>query len=83
MDRVVVVTTSESGKPIDHISIKCAYTATNAHPTNAIYIDRPEDYHKAANELDMSTVYEELRSSILRIGLLDAQLPRLPEGRLA
>ena len=29
----------------------------------------------------MQVLQEELRSTVLRIGLLDAQLPKLPEGK--
>lgn len=78
MDRVVVATVNQSGKAMDHISIKCSYA--NPYSSNTVYIDRGAEQIRLTSEPDMSIVYEELRSCILRIGLLDSQLPKLPEG---
>lgn len=86
VDRIDLVTKSEGGKVIDHISIKCGSTvgSSPSAASNAMHIDRPgesNNRNRKTGEIDMSTVYEELRSSVLRIGLLDTQLPKLPEGK--
>jgi hypothetical protein len=69
VDRVVVVTTNEATQPIDHITIKCkAVDVTTAYQSMAV------------TEASRAILYEEFRSAILRIGMLDAQMPKVPEG---
>ena len=81
MDRVVVATLSDSGTPVDHISFKCKAMLSKKgfHDASG---DEMQWYDPSRSDTDtaMSTVQEELRSCILKVGLLDTQLPKLPEG---
>ena len=70
VDRVVFVTTSSTGVVLDHVTIKC--------------FTLPQQQHTSDGALNMqseiSQLQEELRSTVLRIGLLDAQLPKVAHG---
>jgi hypothetical protein len=71
---VIFATTSGSGVPIDHISFKCSpFVERNSTDENVQW--QSSDFSSK-----MSTVNEELRSAILKVGLLDTQLQALPEG---
>lgn len=74
IDRVVFATVSSSGVPIDHISFKCAPLIKRND------IDENVQWQSADTLSKLSTVKEELRSAILKMGLLDTQLQKLPEG---
>jgi len=79
VDRVVVATLSDAGAPVDHISFKC-----KAMNSKDGFHDASEDAMQwcdlSRSDTAMSTVQEELRSCILKVGLLDTQLPKLPDG---
>lgn len=69
MDRFVVATTDESGSTKDHTTIKCKL------------LDMSDSASVSeVNEAERALLYEELRSAILRIAMLDAQIPKLTEG---
>lgn len=79
MDRVILATLSSVGTPIDHISFKCK-AMTAQHSPHDPCNDEMQWYEPSRSDTAFSTVQEELRSCILRVGLLDTQLPKLPDG---
>lgn len=80
VDRVVVATLSDSGAPVDHISFKCKAIHSRNGFHGASDDGEMHWYEPSRSEPAMSTVQEELRSCILKVGLLDTQLPKLPDG---
>jgi hypothetical protein len=79
---------SSSGQSIDHIIFKCSVfssypspsTESGSSSSSSSRGDRGGNRGGDGTEADMMILREELRSTILRLCLLDAQLPRLPEG---
>jgi len=81
VDRVVLATVSNAGMPIDHVSIKCRPVAK---PGRLQTIDDEDVQWQAlpSSDAEFGALQEELRSAILKVGLLDTQLPKLPEGEI-
>ena len=79
MERVVFATVSSAGVPIDHVSIKCRPILKTTQPQ---MLDDEDVQWQAqpSSDDEFGTLQEELRSAILKVGLLDTQLSKLPEG---
>lgn len=66
-----MISTAPSGNVLDHISIKCVASFEDQENM------KPNGWNSSSHGQEL---FEEFRSSILRIRLLDAQLQKLPEG---
>ena len=72
VERFIVAISDADGKALDHVSVKCQMRDSSLAVTNATQ----------CSEQDYSTMEEELRSVLLRLSLLDAQMQKPPAGRL-
>lgn len=69
VDRLVIATADASGSTKDHTTIKCKL------------LDRDgSKLVSDVNGLERALLCEEFRSALLRVAMLDAQMPRLSEG---
>lgn len=68
-ERFVVTTETKDGKPLDHVTIKCTHDAFG-----------PNRHVADISRSHFSVLEEEFRSLVLRMGMLDQQMPKLPEG---
>lgn len=81
VERVVFATISSTGVPIDHVSIKCRPVGKPDQPQSFDEED-VQWQDLPSSDIEFGTLQEELRSAILKVGLLDTQLPKLPEGKM-
>lgn len=68
IDRMVVAFESKDNTPLDHIIVKCAS------------LRRAFSSSEELSDGDRTLLEEEFRSTILRLGMLDQQMTRVPEG---
>jgi hypothetical protein len=71
VDKVIVAMSNAQNEVLDHFTLKCGIDNIEIAESNV---------GRDAFDAQLQIIVEELRSAILKIGLVDSRLPKLPEG---